>query len=148
MITTIPSGQCIYIQLCYACWYLLFSLLQPGSIMAARWPVAEEVNETLLREADYLLAVSHEFRVRLKKMMDLREKVCPSVSTIYIYSGTSNPDTDGTEGVSCLVRCPFSEVEMHATVVLGLEIVYCLERCHQFKGVLIGCTFSHDRPYF
>ena len=50
--------------------------------MAARWPVAEEVNETLLREADYLLAVSHEFRVRLKKMMDLREKVCPSVSTI------------------------------------------------------------------
>ena len=44
--------------------------------MAARWPVAEEVNETLLREADYLLAVSHEFRVRLKKMMDLRGKVC------------------------------------------------------------------------
>ena len=44
--------------------------------MAARWPVLEgEVSETLLREADYLLTVSHEFRVRLKKMMDIREKV-------------------------------------------------------------------------
>ena len=47
--------------------------------MSARWPALEgEISDTLLREAEYLLNVSHEFRVRLKKMMDLREKVvCP-----------------------------------------------------------------------
>ena len=50
--------------------------------MSARWPSLEgEVNETLLKEADYLLAVSHEFRVRLKKMMDIREKVGLSIAT-------------------------------------------------------------------
>ena len=44
--------------------------------MNARWPVVEgQVNETLLKEADYLLTTAHEFRVRLKKMMDIREKV-------------------------------------------------------------------------
>jgi leucyl-tRNA synthetase len=47
-----------------------------GSIMEARWPSLEgEVNETLLKEGDYLLATAHEFRVRLRKMMDIREKV-------------------------------------------------------------------------
>ena len=44
--------------------------------MFARWPELEgEVDEMLLKEADYLLTVSHEFRVRLKKMMEIREKV-------------------------------------------------------------------------
>jgi hypothetical protein len=44
--------------------------------MEARWPSLEgEVNETLLKEGDYLLATAHEFRVRLRKMMDIREKV-------------------------------------------------------------------------
>ena len=56
-------------------------LLQPGSIMSARWPTQEgEVDETLLKEADYLLAVAHEFRVRLKKMLDIREKVGQALS--------------------------------------------------------------------
>ena len=65
--------------------------------MAARWPVAEEVNETLLREADYLLAVSHEFRVRLKKMMDLRGKVCYTfaVCTRLIYMAYNNAEGQG-----------------------------------------------------
>lgn len=44
--------------------------------MFARWPELEgEVDEMLLKEADYLQTVSHEFRVRLKKMMEIREKV-------------------------------------------------------------------------
>ena len=44
--------------------------------MFARWPELEgEVDEMLLKESDYLQAVSHEFRVRLKKMMEIREKV-------------------------------------------------------------------------
>lgn len=52
------------------------SVLQENSIMFARWPELEgEVDEMLLKEADYLLTVSHEFRVRLKKMMEIREKV-------------------------------------------------------------------------
>lgn len=65
------------VQLCF--------FLQSGSIMAARWPVLDgEVSETLLKEADYLLTVSHEFRVRLKKIMDMRGKVCPWLKCIYI----------------------------------------------------------------
>ncbi len=48
---------------------------QPGSIMEARWPECGEVNSTLLKEAEYLTNVTHEFRVRLKKMVDMRGKV-------------------------------------------------------------------------
>lgn len=55
---------------------LSLSVLQEKSIMFARWPELEgEVDEMLLKESDYLQAVSHEFRVRLKKMMEIREKV-------------------------------------------------------------------------
>lgn len=43
--------------------------------MRADWPVVGDVNLTLLKEADYLTTVSHEFRVRLKKMVEMREKV-------------------------------------------------------------------------
>ncbi len=44
--------------------------------MNAVWPVAGEVELSLLKEADYLTFVSHEFRVRLRKMMDMKGKVC------------------------------------------------------------------------
>ena len=43
--------------------------------MRARWPEVDVVDLTLLKEADYLTMVSHEFRVRLKKMVEMREKV-------------------------------------------------------------------------
>lgn len=43
--------------------------------MAARWPVCGEVEELLLKEVDYLTDVSHDFRVRIKKMVELRGKV-------------------------------------------------------------------------
>jgi hypothetical protein len=43
--------------------------------MHARWPEVGVVDLTLLKEADYLTTVSHEFRVRLKKMVEMREKV-------------------------------------------------------------------------
>ena len=54
--------------------------------MAARWPALEgEVDKTLLKEADYLSTVSHEFRVRLKKMMDIREKVGSYMYKVIVY---------------------------------------------------------------
>ena len=43
--------------------------------MNACWPVAGEVEEVLLKESAYLTDVSHDFRVRIKKMVELREKV-------------------------------------------------------------------------
>ena len=43
--------------------------------MYARWPVAEEIDKVLLRETRYLDDVSHDLRVRLKKMIELKEKV-------------------------------------------------------------------------
>ena len=43
--------------------------------MQAHWPEVDEVDLTLLKEAEYLTNVSHEFRVRLKKMVEMREKV-------------------------------------------------------------------------
>ena len=46
------------------------------SLMNARWPTAEVVDELLLKESHYLNEVSHDFRVRIKKMMELKEKVC------------------------------------------------------------------------
>lgn len=43
--------------------------------MRARWPEVGVVDHTLLKEAEYLTTVSHEFRVRLKKMVEIRGKV-------------------------------------------------------------------------
>ena len=43
--------------------------------MHARWPVPDKVDELLLRETDYLDDMSHDFRVRIKKMIELKEKV-------------------------------------------------------------------------
>lgn len=43
--------------------------------MKARWPDVGEIDELLLKESEYLAEVSHDFRVRLKKMLELREKV-------------------------------------------------------------------------
>lgn len=52
--------------------------------MKASWPTADEVDEVLVKEAEYLTDVSHDFRVRLKKMMELRGKAskhCISLQT-------------------------------------------------------------------
>ena len=56
---------------------LLFLALLPqsGSIMHARWPEVEPVDQTLLKESEYLTRVCHEFRVRLKRMLEFRGKV-------------------------------------------------------------------------
>lgn len=43
--------------------------------MNALWPTVGVVDHTLLKESEYLTYVSHEFRVRLRKMMDMRGKV-------------------------------------------------------------------------
>ena len=43
--------------------------------MKALWPDVREIDDLLLKESEYLTEVSHDFRVRLKKMLELREKV-------------------------------------------------------------------------
>ena len=43
--------------------------------MHVHWPEVGVVDHTLVKESDYLTTVSHEFRVRLKKMVEMREKV-------------------------------------------------------------------------
>lgn len=44
-------------------------------MVSARWPEVGVVNQTLIREAEYFNEVVHEFRLRIKKMMDMRGKV-------------------------------------------------------------------------
>ena len=44
-------------------------------MVKARWPEVGAVNQTLIREAEYFNEVVHEFRLRIKKMMDMRGKV-------------------------------------------------------------------------
>lgn len=44
-------------------------------MVKARWPTVGVVNQTLLREAEYFNEVVHEFRLRIKKMLDMRGKV-------------------------------------------------------------------------
>ena len=56
--------------------------------MRARWPEVGVVDLTLLKEADYLTVVSHEFRVRLKKMVEMREKVIVQASFSVNYCMT------------------------------------------------------------
>lgn len=59
--------------------------LQDGYIVQAKWPNAlgdGVVNELAIEEIQYVVKVTHEFRVRLKKMISIKEKV--SVLTIIV----------------------------------------------------------------
>ena len=77
--------------------------------MRASWPEVREVNLTLLKEADYLINVSHEFRVRLKKMVEMREKVrvrsACSVCPIYMFV------------VECFLNCMFKDLSSESDTV-------------------------------
>lgn len=55
--------------------------------MKALWPNAEPIDDTLLKEKAYIDEVSHDFRVRIKKMIELREKVqsLPFIEAINSY---------------------------------------------------------------
>lgn len=57
------------------CEHFVVFLLQPGSITKASWPEVGVVDHTLIKETEYFGEVLHEFRVRIKKMMDIRGKV-------------------------------------------------------------------------
>ena len=51
---------------------------QDGYIVQAKWPSLlgdGVVNEFAIEEIQYLVKVTHEFRVRLKKMISIKEKV-------------------------------------------------------------------------
>ena len=58
-----------------SCILINISSLQTGSIMTAQWPHCEQIDDILLKESQYITDVTHEFRVRIKKMMELQEKV-------------------------------------------------------------------------
>ena len=60
------------------CVGVLFAFCQTGSIMAARWPTLlgdGTVNDVAIEAVHHLIKVTHEFRVRLKKMLDMKGKV-------------------------------------------------------------------------
>ncbi|KAL5460341.1 hypothetical protein EMCRGX_G033786 [Ephydatia muelleri] len=59
------------------------------SIMHASWPQCGEVDDLLIREAKYLTDVTHEFRVRMKKMTErkgktLQQSALPEFGIIYV----------------------------------------------------------------
>jgi len=64
--------------LCPICPHLaehLWELIgKSGSIMNASWPAAGEVDQPLLKSADYLSDRAHDFRVRIKAMMNPKGK--------------------------------------------------------------------------
>lgn len=43
--------------------------------MTAQWPQCEQIDDIILKESQYITDVTHEFRVRIKKMVELQEKV-------------------------------------------------------------------------
>ena len=53
--------------------------IKDGCIVQAKWPSTlgdGVVNELAIEEIQYLVKITHEFRVRLKKMITVKEKVC------------------------------------------------------------------------
>ncbi|KAG8195905.1 hypothetical protein JTE90_001140 [Oedothorax gibbosus] len=52
-------------HICEHIWKLLEN---KGSIMKARWPVAEKVDSILLKSSEYFMEAVHKFRIRLKTM--------------------------------------------------------------------------------
>lgn len=50
--------------------------------MDAPWPVAGTVDQPLLKSADYLTARAHDFRVRIKAMMNPKGKKVTTVVAI------------------------------------------------------------------
>ena len=60
--------------------------LQTGSIMEAQWPGLlgdGTVNDVAIEAVHHLIKVTHEFRVRLKKMLDMKGKV--SNKTCFLF---------------------------------------------------------------
>lgn len=51
------------------------------SIMRAAWPVAGPVDEVLIRSSEYIMDAAHEFRLRLKGVLNPgKSKVCIPLS--------------------------------------------------------------------
>ena len=48
--------------------------------MDASWPVAGKIDQPLLKSADYLAARAHDFRVRIKAMMNPKGKKVNTVN--------------------------------------------------------------------
>ena len=57
--------------------------------MDASWPVAGKVDQPLLKSADYLADRAHDFRVRIKAMMNPKGKKVRTIKVKQRYSGSS-----------------------------------------------------------
>ena len=44
--------------------------------MKAAWPAAGPVNDILVRSSQYLMDAAHDFRLRLKAVLNAKPKVC------------------------------------------------------------------------
>jgi len=54
----------------------------------ARWPSTlgdGVVNELAIEEIHYIVKITHEFRVRLKKMISVKGKVCVKFNFMHLY---------------------------------------------------------------
>ena len=64
-------------------------VMQPKSVMYALWPDVGPVDDILLQKGKYLVDVSHELRVRLKRMIEIHKKVGDLsymyICTFYLY---------------------------------------------------------------
>ncbi|EEC05400.1 leucyl-tRNA synthetase, putative [Ixodes scapularis] len=60
----------------HTCEHVWSLLGKEQSIMRARWPVASEADETLLRSSQYLMDAVHEFRLRLKAFKTAASNKC------------------------------------------------------------------------
>ena len=58
--------------------------------MDASWPVAGKIDQPLLKSADYLAARAHDFRVRIKAMMNPKGKKV----NCQLYSYTTNQSSN------------------------------------------------------
>lgn len=62
----------------------IWSLLgKQGSIVNAKWPVAGDVDENLIRDSEYLMSTAHAFRVTQKKLI-AKSAAKPSNGTVWI----------------------------------------------------------------
>lgn len=72
----------------HICDYIWNLIGKPGSILRAQWPVAGEVDDILMKASNYLMDAAHEFRVRLKAVMQPKikknEVQKPTHATIWV----------------------------------------------------------------
>ncbi|KAH0956365.1 hypothetical protein HN011_009416 [Eciton burchellii] len=74
----------------HICEYIWEFIGKDGSILNAKWPVAGEINEILIKSSQYLMDAAHSFRIFLKNYMTWKKKdkedniEKPTLGTIWV----------------------------------------------------------------